>query len=262
MTMDGLRPPRLVEIAANSFASARAAEAGGAARVELCTALEVGGLTPSHAEIALARERLRIPVHVLIRPRAGDFVFDDAECEVMLRDIEACRALDCAGVVLGVLDADGNVDAARCRGLVAAARGMSITFHRAFDFARDAAATLESVIELGCDRLLTSGQAPDALAGAARIAGLVQRARDRIGVMPGGGITPENIAQVAQATGACEFHASAKAQVRDRLHDPQRRIGEMQASHWQTDAETVRRCVGALEALASSAPSSARQPSA
>lgn len=241
----------ILEVAANSVASAFAAEAGGAARVELCSALEVGGLTPSHATIAIARERLGIPVHVLIRPRAGDFVFDDLECEVMQRDIETCKALDCAGVVLGVLDADGEVDVSRCRALMDAARGLSVTFHRAFDFARDPERALETVIALGCDRLLTSGQAAHALAGAETIHKLIERARGRIAIMPGGGIDAHNIAAVAQATGAREFHASAKVRVADRMRHAG--ISGMGGGDWQTDAAEVRARVEALRTLASSA---------
>jgi copper homeostasis protein len=239
----------ILEVAANSVASALAAETGGAARVELCSALEVGGLTSSHAAIAIAVERLRIPVHVLIRPRAGDFVFDDFECEVMQRDIETCRALGCAGVVIGVLTVDGDVDAARCRGLMHAARGMSVTFHRAFDFVRDPASALEAIIALGCERLLTSGQAPDALAGAPLIRTLIEQARGRITIMPGGGIDAHNIAAIAQATGACEFHASAKVRVPDRMRHAG--IGEMGGGDWQTDAGEVRARVDALRACAS-----------
>ncbi len=111
----------VLEIAANSVASALAAQEGGADRIELVSALELGGLTPSYATIAFARDRLRIPIYVLIRTRAGDFLYNDLECETMLRDIEACRTLGCDGVVIGVLDADGNVDIARCRALIAAA---------------------------------------------------------------------------------------------------------------------------------------------
>ena len=121
--------PARLEIAANSLASAIAAQAAGAHRVELCSAHGEGGLTPSCATIALARERLHIPLHVLIRPRGGDFLYDDLECETMQRDIEACVALGCDGVVLGVLDADGRVDAARCRPLVAAAGKLGVTFN-------------------------------------------------------------------------------------------------------------------------------------
>ena len=243
----------LLEVAANSVASACAAETGGAARIELCSALEVGGLTPSHAAIATTLERLRIPVHVLIRPRAGDFVFDDLECEVMRRDIETCKALGCAGVVLGVLTPEGDVDAARCRALVETARGMSVTFHRAFDYARDPFAALETVISLGCDRLLTSGQAADALAGAPLIHDLIEQSRGRVTIMPGGGITARNIAAVAQATGARELHASAKVRVPGRMRHAPPTLGDMQATDWQTDATEVRARVDALRTLASSA---------
>lgn len=249
-----------LEVAANSVASACAAEAGGAARVELCTALEVGGLTPSHAMIAVARERLRIPLHVLIRPRAGDFVFDDLECEVMQRDVETCKALGCAGVVLGALDANSDVDVARCRRLVSAAQGMSVTFHRAFDFARDPEQALEAIVALGCDRVLTSGQQPDALAGASLIRRLIERANGRITIMPGGGITPSNIATVAEATGAREFHASAKARRKASARTLHSGIGDMQPTDWQTDLAIVRGCVEALRALASSSHPSDRNP--
>lgn len=236
----------VLEIAANSVASALAAEAGGAARVELCSALEVGGLTPSHATIEAACERLRIPVFVLIRPRAGDFVYDDLECEVMRRDIETCKALGCAGVVIGALDAEGNVDVPLCRKLVHAAHGMSVTFHRAFDFARDPLAALEAVIGLGCERLLTSGQADDAVAGAPLIRRLVETARGRITVMPGGGIDARNIAAIRNATGAIEFHASAKKRVAPRMRTAHDRIGNMDECDWQTDAGGVRERINAL----------------
>ncbi len=242
----------VLEVAANSVASALAAEAGGAARVELCSALDVGGLTPSHAAIALAMERLRIPLHVLIRPRAGDFVFDDLECEVMRRDIETCKALGCAGVVIGVLDADGDVDVPRFRTLMQAARGMSVTFHRAFDFTRDPERALEAIIALGCNRLLTSGQAPDALAGAPLIRTLIEQARGRITIMPGGGIDAHNIAAIAQATGAREFHASAKVRVADRMRHAG--LAGMGGGDWQTDADEVRARVDALRGGASGTP--------
>jgi len=242
----------VLEVAANSVASALAAQAGGAARVELCSALELGGLTPSHAAIALAQERLGIPVHVLIRPRAGDFVFDDLECEEMQRDIEVCKSLGCAGVVLGVLAADGGVDVPRCRALMDAAQGMSVTFHRAFDFTHDPGRALEAIIALGCDRLLTSGQQAGALAGAPLIRKLIEQARDRITIMPGGGITPQNIVATATTTGAREFHASAKRRITTRMDYPLSGLGEMDDAHWQTDAAEVRTRVDALRTLSSS----------
>ena len=122
-------------------------------------ALELGGLTPSHGQIALAREQLRLPLYVLIRPRAGDFLYSDLECEAMQRDIEACAGVGCDGVVLGVLDAEGEVDMPRCRALIAAAGNLGVTFHRAFDLSRDPAQALEDLVALGCERVLTSGGA-------------------------------------------------------------------------------------------------------
>ncbi|HVX05825.1 MAG TPA: copper homeostasis protein CutC [Rhodanobacteraceae bacterium] len=238
----------ILEVAANSPASALAAEAGGAARVELCSALELGGLTPSYAAIAMAVARLHIPVHVLVRPRAGDFVFDDAECELMRDDIGICESLGCAGVVIGALTADGDVDVPRCRRLMDAARGMSVTFHRAFDFARDPERALEAVIALGCGRVLTSGQAADALTGTPLIRKLVEQARGRITIMPGGGIDAYNIAAIAQATGAREFHASAKVRVTDRMRHAG--LGGMGGGHWQTSADEVRARVEALRGCA------------
>ena len=250
----------VLEVAANSVASALAAEAGGAARIELCSALEVGGLTPSHAAIAIACERLRIPVHVLIRPRAGDFVFDGHEYEVMRRDIEICKSLGCSGVVIGALTAEAHIDVPRCRALMDAAWGMSVTFHRAFDFARDPERALDVIMALGCDRVLTSGQAVDAMAGTPLIRKLVERAEDRVTIMPGGGITAQNIAAIAQATGAREFHASAKTRVPTRIPQPIPALGEMDDAHWQTGATEVRARVDALRTLSSSAHSSRRNP--
>ena len=251
----------VLEIAANSVASALAAEAGGAARVELCSALEVGGLTPSHAAIAMAQERLGIPVHVLIRPRAGDFAFDHLECEVMRRDIEICKALGCAGIVIGALTAEADVDVPRCRALMEAAQGMSVTFHRAFDFARDPERALESIIALGCNRLLTSGQQADALAGAPLIRTLIRQANGRITVMPGGGITARNIAMIADATGAREFHASARRRFPTLMDHPPSTLGDMDDAHWQTDRTEVRARVDTLRTLASSPHPPRRNPS-
>ncbi|MGH8183462.1 MAG: copper homeostasis protein CutC [Rhodanobacteraceae bacterium] len=239
----------VLEIAANSAASALAAQAGGATRVELCAALELGGLTPSHATIAITRERLGIPIHVLVRPRAGDFVYDDTECEAMLRDIEDCKARGCDGVVLGVLDTDGNVDVQRSRALIEAARGMAVTFHRAFDVARNPERSLEDVIALGCQRLLTSGQRADALAGAPLIRELVERARGRIEVMAGAGITPGNIAAIASASGTHAFHASAKQSRASSMRLDGSNLPGLTGPSWHTDVQQVRALVGALQAL-------------
>lgn len=230
---------RLLEIAANSVASALAAQAGGADRIELCAALELGGLTPSHAVIAMVRAQLHIPVHVLIRPRAGDFVHDATELAVMRADIATCVALGCDGVVFGVLDTRGDVDMAACRALRAAAGGMSVTFHRAFDVCRDPHAALEAVIALGCERVLTSGQAPCAVAGAPLIRALVTQAAGRVTIMPGAGIDAANLARLVVETGAVEFHASAKRELPSRRRAGAPVLAGLQGGYWGTDAATV-----------------------
>ncbi len=240
----------ILEIAANSLASALAAQQGGAGRVELCTALELGGLTPSHAQIALARERLRIPLYVLIRPRAGDFRYSDLECETMQRDIETCAALGCDGVVLGVLDADGRVDSARCRPLIVAAGKLGVTFHRAFDLSRDPTQALEDIVALGCERILTSGAQASAVDGAALIRDLVMQATGRLAVMPGAGITAQNVAALATATGAHEFHASAKHQLPSGMQHRRLLLGDMQSGELRSDVEQVRALAMALQSWA------------
>jgi copper homeostasis protein len=238
----------LLEIAANSVASALAAQEGGADRIELCAALELGGLTPSHATIALARERLRIPVYVLIRPRDGDFLYNDLECETMARDIETCKALGCDGVVIGALDADGNVDIVRSRSLISAAGNLGVTFHRAFDVTRDLRLALEDVIALGCERVLTSGARARALVGVNLIAALIAQAADRIVVMPGAGIDEHTITAVRAATGAREFHASAKRALPSAMRHVAFAGSGMDAGELRSDVERVRALVSALRA--------------
>lgn len=202
---------RLLEVAANSAASAVAAQLGGADRVELCENLGEGGTTPSHGTLVLAREQLRIPLYVLIRPRPGDFHYDAQEVAIMLRDIAHCRELGCDGVVIGALDVQGNVDAAVCRELMAAAEGMGVTFHRAIDAAREPLQALETIIELGCERVLTSGGHADAVAGSDVIAAMVRLAAGRIRILAGAGVTASNLVELVRRTGVSEVHASAKA---------------------------------------------------
>ncbi|WP_266167926.1 copper homeostasis protein CutC [Dyella subtropica] len=239
----------MLEVAANSVASAVAAQDGGAGRVELCTALELGGLTPSAALIAMVREQLRIPFYVLIRPRAGDFLYNDLECELMQRDIETCAALGCDGVVLGVLDADGRVDQARCKTLMHAAGDMGITFHRAFDLTQDPEQSLEDIITLGCERVLTSGAQASAIEGASLIRKLVARADGRIAVMPGAGVTAKNIAALAAATGAHEFHASAKLLLPSGMRHRRPVLHDMEGGELRSDVQQVRELVAELHRL-------------
>lgn len=198
------------EACCTSLEAVRDAARTGARRIELCERLELGGVTPSEGLLREVLAERALPVNVLVRPRGGDFVYDGAEVEAMLASIRLCAALGAAGVVVGALTPAGAVDLPVMRRLVAAARdaGLSVTFHRAFDETADPLAALEDVIALGCDRLLTSGHAPDAFAGRAMIGELVRRAGGRIVVMAGCGVRPGNIAQIAQDSGAPEFHSS------------------------------------------------------
>ena len=202
-----------LEICANSVASCLEAQKGGAWRVELCAAIPEGGTTPSYGDIALARELLQIKLHVIIRPRGGDFLYSPLEHRIMLKDIENAHRLGADGVVIGCLTPEGEVDMARNRELMDAAAGMSVTFHRAFDMCRDPYDSLERIIELGCDRLLTSGQQPRAEDGIELLQELVGKAGDRIIIMPGSGVNANNIAKLAKETGAREFHLSARESV-------------------------------------------------
>ncbi|MGH3713699.1 MAG: copper homeostasis protein CutC [Micromonosporaceae bacterium] len=197
------------EVCVDSVAGVRNAERGGAHRVELCSGLFEGGLTPSVGLVTAALAASRITTHVLIRPRGGDFCYDAAEREAMLTDISAVRDAGAHGVVVGALTPDGDVDVPLCRELVAAAGGLSVTFHRAFDLTRDPATALEDVIGLGVRRLLTSGQDRSALDGALLIQTLVRQAGDRLTVMAGGGVTPRNVRRIVVQTGVRELHFSA-----------------------------------------------------
>lgn len=236
----------LLEIAANSLASALAAQEAGAGRVELCASLGEGGLTPSYAAIALARERLQIPLYVLIRPRAGDFLYSDLELETMLGDIGVCVRLGCDGVVIGALDADGDIALAQCRLLIAAAGRLGVTFHRAFDLACDTHRALEDIIALGCERVLTSGQCPTAPEGAELIRALVDQAAQRIVIMPGGGIDADNIVALRVQTGAAEFHASAKRSLASGMRHRPQRLADLQGGEIRSDREQIRRVQQAL----------------
>jgi copper homeostasis protein len=203
----------LLEVCAGSLASCLAAQAGGAARVELCDNLSEGGTTPSYGTVAVARDRLHIAINVMIRPRAGDFLYDEAEIEVMRSDIEQCKRLGIDGIVLGALTDQGEVDVALTRELVALAAPLPVTFHRAFDLTRDPLTALEQVIASGCRRLLSSGQAASAFLGGELLRDLRLAAGDRLAVMPGCGVRADNIAGLMRLTGCREFHSSARLPV-------------------------------------------------
>jgi copper homeostasis protein len=186
------------------------AQQAGADRIELCASPAEGGVTPSPGTVRMAREQLRIDLYPIIRPRGGDFLYSDEEFRVMLRDIEYCKQVGCDGVVFGMLNADGTVDQGRCARLVEAAYPLGVTFHRAFDWAANPFESLETIIQLGCERILTSGQRPTAEEGVELIDQLVRQADDRIGIMPGSGVRSGNIVSLVEKTGASEFHTSAR----------------------------------------------------
>ena len=239
----------LLEIASNSLGSALAAQAGGADRVELCADLSEGGTTPSHGTIAVTRDRLKIPLYALIRPRTGDFCYDDADVEVMLRDIEACVALGCDGVVIGALDVDGDIDMATCRTLIAATGALGVTFHRAFDVARDPIRALETIIDLGCERVLTSGGEATALAGAQRIEGFVKQAGSRLVVMAGAGINATNVRGIIDRSHVHEVHASARSMRLSPSCHRNDKLPELQADWWEADTGVIRAMVEALHRI-------------
>jgi copper homeostasis protein len=203
----------LIEVCVDSVASAVAAERGGAGRVELCSNLLEGGVTPSAGLIELVRARTSIGLQVMVRPRGGDFCYTAEEFETMRRDIVAAKKLGADGVVVGILNADGSVDIGRTRELVELARPLSVTFHRAFDMSADLFRALESVCATGADRLLTSGGAKAALQAVEQIARLVEAARGRIAIMACGGINHHNAASIIEQTGVREIHVGLRSSV-------------------------------------------------
>jgi copper homeostasis protein len=198
----------VVEICLDSVESARAAQGGGADRIELCSDLRSGGITASAGLIATVRKDVTLRLHVLIRPRPGDFVYSQDEFEVMKRDILLARQLGANGIVLGILEESGAVDIMRTRELVELSFPLPVTFHRAFDAARDPYQALEAVHKTGAVRVLTSGGAPEAVTGAAIISRLVQQAGQSLTIMPGGGIRSSNVARILNETNAREVHTS------------------------------------------------------
>ncbi|HEX7595966.1 MAG TPA: copper homeostasis protein CutC [Gemmatimonadaceae bacterium] len=210
----------LVEAAVETLDSALAAERAGADRIELCDNLGEGGTTPDGGLVAAIVERIRIPVFVLIRPRAGDFFYSESEFDVMMRDIELTRTMGIAGIVTGALNANGRVAVKRTRSLVKAAGGLPVTFHRAIDSAADLPVALDDAIDAGVSRVLTSGGAATAREGMDVIAALVKQARERVSIVAGGGIREHNVRQVIARTGAHEVHGRLidEAQMRELVN--------------------------------------------
>lgn len=234
--MDGVSVMRTIvfELCAENIQACIAAREGGASRIELCTALSEGGMTPSHGLIREAVLRSGLPVHVLIRPRSGDFVYDAAEFEVMREDIAHAKQIGASGIVLGILHADTSVDVVRTRELVESARPLTATFHRAFDQTSSLETALEDVIATGCSRLLTSGGERDVVSGAKSLAKLVEQAAGRIDIAVGGGLRLRNAASVARTTGASHFHGSLRHATSSSPRDDS-------SSHADSNASSPRR---------------------
>lgn len=244
------------EICANSVESCLAAQEGGADRVELCAGIPEGGTTPSYGEIKLARKLLtKTKLHVIIRPRGGDFLYTPLELERMEEDIRICRELGVDGVVFGCLTEEGEIDREANRRLVELARPMSVTFHRAFDRTADPMKALEDIISLGCNRILTSGQQPKAIDGISLLAQLEKELKEYplppIQLLAGSGVNEENIRQIFDATGIHEYHFSARVNVVSKMKHYNHKVymgakGANESNSLVTSAEKVRNTIKQL----------------
>jgi len=246
-----------IEICVDSAAGAFAAERGGADRVELCDNLLEGGTTPSAGTIKVARRGLKIGLQVIIRPRGGDFLYSGEEVEVMREDIRMAKDLGADGVVIGCLTAAGDIDKARTSELIALARPLNVTFHRAFDMCREPSQGLEDLVALGVDRILTSGQEATCLEGLDLLAALQKQAAGRIIIMPGGGITPRNVQRIVTGAGVSEIHLSARTSVESEMTWRNSRVfmgGALRPPefNWKsTDENVVRSVVDTLRSTSS-----------
>jgi copper homeostasis protein len=207
----------IIEIATSDFLTTKSAVEGGADRIELCANLAEGGTTPSYAHIKKCREAFSIPLFPIIRPRGGDFLYTKDEFEIMKNDIKLCKELGSEGIVIGLLNMDGTIDMTRTSELIELAYPLEVTFHRAFDRCRDPFAALEELIEIGCQRILTSGQKPTVSEGVDLIAELNRKADDRIIILPGSGVRKDNIKMLAEKTGCIEFHSSLRGKAKSPM---------------------------------------------
>ena len=233
----------VLEVCANSYSSASAAQEGGAHRIELCENMAEGGTTPSYGQIALCCRNLDIPIYPIIRPRGGNFVYSDAEFDIMKEDIRACATLGATGVVFGILTPEGEVDEARCAELIRLAHPLKVSFHRALDCTKDIEKSLETLISLGFERVLSSGGAATADVGSPVLKRLVEQASHRIVIMPGAGISEKNIAEIAQNTGAREFHGTFMALEETNSTDP------IPATRKITSTTRIKEVISALHRL-------------
>jgi copper homeostasis protein len=207
----------ILEIATSDFVTTRSAVEGGADRIELCANLQEGGTTPSRGHLVKCRETFDVELFPIIRPRGGDFLYSKDEFGIMAADIAFCKEIGCEGIVVGLLNIDGTIDMIRTGDLVEEAYPMEVSFHRAFDRCKDPFAALEELVEIGCQRILTSGQQPTAPEGIDLIAALNKAADGRIIIMPGSGVRKENIREIAEKTGCTEFHSSLRGKDKSKM---------------------------------------------
>lgn len=207
----------IIEIATTDFTTTKAAVEGGADRIELCAALVEGGTTPSYGTIRQCREAFNTTLFPIIRPRGGDFLYTEEEFQIMLKEVKLCKELGCDGVVIGMLLSNGAIDVKHTEALVNAAYPLEVTFHRAFDRCADPFEALEQLIDIGCQRILTSGQKPTVTEGLDTLVELVKAADDRIIILPGSGVRKENIKLLAEKSGATEFHSSLRSSTKTKM---------------------------------------------
>lgn len=237
-----------LEVIAFTIESCSIIQDAGAHRIELCDNPAEGGTTPSFGFLKKARELVSIDLYPMIRPRGGDFFYSADEFDAMKEDIKLCKQLSCEGVVFGLLNEDGTVDQKRTASLVDLAYPMQVTFHRAFDRTRDAFEALETLIEIGCERILTSGLTPNVTAGTDMLTQLIKAADDRIIIMPGSGVRSNNIAELAQQTGAVEFHTSARTVAASAMKY-QNQLMKEELSSVVADEKEINACLHQLNKL-------------
>ncbi len=240
----------LIEICVDNIESALVSQRGGADRIELCSSLSIGGVTPSKGMIEYAVSHLRIPVNVLIRPRGGDFLYTNSEFNVIKSDIFTAKVAGAAGIVIGMLNSDGTVDSCRMKEVMEMCSPMTVTFHRAFDMVKEQFTALEQIIGLGCNRILTSGGSLHATNGSPIISELVQKSANRIIIMPGSGINERNFAELVEATGCREYHLSASGLFQGKMRYENSQLSDVfPSSYMQADLKKIEMICSMAETL-------------
>jgi copper homeostasis protein len=243
--------PTILEICVDAVDSAQSAERGGAQRVELCSNLLEGGVTPSAGLIAIVRKNISIALQVMVRPRGGDFCYSDDEFAAMKQDILTAKSLRADGIVLGILNLDGSIDVSRTRELVELSKPLPVTFHRAFDVVTNLIQAMEDVISTGAHRILTSGGQPSAREGVSSLANLVKASAGRVTILAGGGINHRNVCEVVEKSGVREVHAGLRTIISGRMAQTNKKIspgvtGMDESQRFVVQQENVEKMIQAL----------------